>query len=200
VERVALQPARPPTPSNMPPVVIPKHGMGGNLLEHKHLFSTYRTYGLSVELRGPCYSACTILTAYVGKDKLCIGEGAFMAFHAVRAGPTGPRMDDATIDMVRSFPPEIQRWIDRHGGAEKLPRPTCGRWATRGASDPDRGRPATVITLGDYVDRGPKSRQVIERLMDWGVARLEPGLPQGQPRRHHVAVQPSADQGRMVDG
>ena len=23
-------------------------------------------------------------------------------------------------------------------------------------------RPATVITLGDYVDRGPKSRQVIE--------------------------------------
>lgn len=61
-------------------------------------------------------------------------------------------------------------------------------------------RPATVITLGDYVDRGPKSRQVIERLMDWGVARLEPGLPQGQPRRHHVAVQPSAYQGRMVDG
>jgi hypothetical protein len=27
-------------------------------------------------------------------------------------------------------------------------------------------RPATVITLGDYVDRGPKSRLVIERLMD----------------------------------
>jgi len=27
-------------------------------------------------------------------------------------------------------------------------------------------RPATIITLGDYVDRGPKSRQVIERLMD----------------------------------
>src|SRR5690242_10312235 len=28
-------------------------------------------------------------------------------------------------------------------------------------------RPATIITLGDYVDRGPKSRQVIERLMNW---------------------------------
>jgi serine/threonine protein phosphatase 1 len=25
--------------------------------------------------------------------------------------------------------------------------------------------PATVVTLGDYVDRGPDSRQVIERLM-----------------------------------
>ena len=33
-------------------------------------------------------------------------------------------------------------------------------------------RPATVITLGDYVDRGPKSRQVIERLMDWGLPDL----------------------------
>jgi serine/threonine protein phosphatase 1 len=34
-------------------------------------------------------------------------------------------------------------------------------------------RPATVITLGDYVDRGPKSRQVIERLMDWRLPDLK---------------------------
>src|SRR2546421_12893566 len=34
-------------------------------------------------------------------------------------------------------------------------------------------RPATIITLGDYVDRGPKSRQVIERLMDWGSPDLK---------------------------
>ena len=33
-------------------------------------------------------------------------------------------------------------------------------------------RPAT-ITLDDYVDRGPKSRQVIERLMDWGSPDLK---------------------------
>jgi serine/threonine protein phosphatase 1 len=29
------------------------------------------------------------------------------------------------------------------------------------------GRPATVVVLGDYIDRGPASRQVIERLMDF---------------------------------
>jgi serine/threonine protein phosphatase 1 len=34
-------------------------------------------------------------------------------------------------------------------------------------------RPATIVTLGDYVDRGPKSRQVIERLMEWGSPDLK---------------------------
>src|SRR5437868_12248717 len=34
-------------------------------------------------------------------------------------------------------------------------------------------RPATIITLGDYVNRGPQSRQVIERLMDWGSPDLK---------------------------
>jgi serine/threonine protein phosphatase 1 len=29
------------------------------------------------------------------------------------------------------------------------------------------GHRGTVVTLGDYVDRGPSSRQVIERLMTW---------------------------------
>lgn len=29
------------------------------------------------------------------------------------------------------------------------------------------GRPSTIVTLGDYVDRGPNSRAVIERLMTW---------------------------------
>ena len=31
---------------------------------------------------------------------------------------------------------------------------------------------ATVVTLGDYVDRGPSSRQVIERLMGWRSDKL----------------------------
>src|SRR5467141_3541773 len=31
---------------------------------------------------------------------------------------------------------------------------------------------ATVVTLGDYVDRGPASRHVIERLMGWRSDKL----------------------------
>jgi serine/threonine protein phosphatase 1 len=29
------------------------------------------------------------------------------------------------------------------------------------------GRPSTVVTLGDYIDRGPDARGVIEKLMGW---------------------------------
>ena len=122
MEMVALQPVPPaPVAVSLPPIVIPAHGMGGNLDEHRQLFATYRAYGLSVELRGPCYSACTILTSYVGKDKLCIGEGAFLAFHAARSRQTGVRADDATLAMYQSWPIEIRHWIDRNGGHEKLP-------------------------------------------------------------------------------
>ena len=34
------------------------------------------------------------------------------------------------------------------------------------------GEHSTVVTLGDYVDRGPSSRQVIERLMGWRPEKL----------------------------
>jgi serine/threonine protein phosphatase 1 len=34
-------------------------------------------------------------------------------------------------------------------------------------ADHAAGEPATIVTLGDYVDRGPNSRQVVERLMEF---------------------------------
>jgi hypothetical protein len=58
-------------------------------------------------------------------------------------------------------------------------------------------RPATVITLGDYVDRGPTSRQVIERLMDWGSPD-----PKMKARFSELGVVPApmspADFGKMI--
>lgn len=72
-------------------------------------------------LRGPCYSACTLLTAYVGRDKLCIAKGAFFAFHAARGRLSKTILMDETSAMYRDQPPEIQNWIDRNGGWQKLP-------------------------------------------------------------------------------
>ena len=74
-----------------------------------------------MELRGPCYSACTIITTYVAKQNLCIAEDAFMAFHAARTTLDGPIHGPATIAMVNAYPVEIRHWIDHSGGWHNLP-------------------------------------------------------------------------------
>jgi serine/threonine protein phosphatase 1 len=50
---------------------------------------------------------------------------------------------------------------DIHGRLDLLER------AIERIADHAAGHHGTVVTLGDYVDRGPSSRQVIERLMAW---------------------------------
>ena len=66
---------------------------------------------------------------------------------------------------------------DIHGCLDKLRRllAACEAHAA--------GRPARFVFLGDYIDRGPDSRGVIELLMRRaaGAARLD-GLPARQPR------------------
>ena len=55
-------------------------------------------------MRGPCYSACTLLLAYVAPDNLCIAEGAFMAFHAIRSAERGERMTARHADYYSNMP------------------------------------------------------------------------------------------------
>ena len=80
----------------------------------------YQRAKTKVEVRGPCYSACTLVLAYVERT-ICIAEGAFMAFHAVRSKETGARMDWDTGLAYRGMPPVIRMWIDDNGGHENLP-------------------------------------------------------------------------------
>jgi hypothetical protein len=100
------------------PIVI---GRGGRLDEHRATFEGYSRAGAKVELRGPCYSACTLVLAYVEREKLCIAPGAFMAFHAVRGERFQQYMVAETRKMYESYPPEIRRWIDYSGGWHNLP-------------------------------------------------------------------------------
>ena len=80
-------------------------------------------------MRGPCYSACTLITAYVPRDRLCIAEGAFMAFHSAQTNDKPPqRHADGTVQMYLTYPKVIRDWIDSQGGANNLPGPTGGWW------------------------------------------------------------------------
>ena len=144
-----------------------------------------------MELHGRCYSARTFFTAYVEMENLCIAPGAFMAFHAVRAGMDGPIMSDATLAMVQSFPPEIHRWIDANGGYQNC-RATAtgqcmiasfGQWVIRGASDPDRGRAPKAVELVPAINSAGDSRANIEPS-----SNLRNYLPKSEMRRTALAL------------
>jgi hypothetical protein len=142
----------PPPDQHLTPVVM-NGGMGGLIGEHTTRFWALGQTGAPVEMRGGCWSACTMITGFVPKERLCFAPGAFLAFHAARTAEPPYRLNSAgTWTMYASYPAEIRQWIDHHGGVYKLTvEPsgpctiaTCGRSATRGASDPDLVMAATL--------------------------------------------------------
>jgi len=111
--------AREATPGKAPETVVIRYGPGGRMDAHYALYADYKRAKTKVEVRGPCYSACTLVLAYV--EDVCIAEGAFMAFHAVRSVHTNARMDHETRIAYTAMPTAIQRWIDSNGGVDQLP-------------------------------------------------------------------------------
>jgi hypothetical protein len=93
--------------------------MGGPLGEYLLVFAAIRDAGDRVMIDGSCFSACTLVTALIPRDKICITERAMLGFHAGwfenKAGervtsPTGTRV------LYEMYPPIIRTWISRRGG------------------------------------------------------------------------------------
>jgi hypothetical protein len=104
------------------PLVVINGGKGGSIPEHISRFGTLGRSGAPVEMHGGCYSACTLILAYVAKEKLCFAPGAFLTFHAATWTPKPPYQiaPAATRDMYLSYPVEVRQWIDARGGYDKL--------------------------------------------------------------------------------
>ena len=108
-------------PDLIPPTIVIKYGQGGRVLDHRMTFEGYRRRAAKVEIRGPCYSACTLLLGYLERKNLCIAPGAFMAFHSVRGEKLQDYKPGPTHEMYESYPPEVRNWIDHNGGWQNLP-------------------------------------------------------------------------------
>ena len=119
-QRLGAGPIAPPSNLMQKPIVI-TFGRGGKVDEHRQQFAVYQSRRVKVEVRGPCYSACTLLLAYVEPDNLCIAPGAFMAFHAIRSIEHGEKMPGPTRQFIASMPELIQLWIEANGGWQTLP-------------------------------------------------------------------------------
>jgi hypothetical protein len=110
--------------SMLPPVsspVVMHGGMGGLISAHQDRFALLKQNNATVEMRSGCWSACTLITSYIPKDRLCFEKGAFLAFHAPRTAELYPRIHwHLTRVMYTSYPAEIHQWIDNRGGPDSL--------------------------------------------------------------------------------
>ena len=95
---------------------------GGLLGEYLLKFATIRDSGQRIIIDGSCYSACTLVTALIPKQRICVTERAKLGFHA---GWVDDQNGERTVSiegtrlMYQMYPREIQHWIKLHGGLGK---------------------------------------------------------------------------------
>jgi hypothetical protein len=93
---------------------------GGEVSRYLRRYEAIRDSGERLVIDGPCLSACTLFTALVPRDQVCVTRRAVLGFHAASY------YDDARRSLVptragtqlvlRLYPAEIRGWIERHGG------------------------------------------------------------------------------------
>ena len=94
--------------------------LGGEINSYIHKYQRMRVAGEELVIDGPCLSACTLFTAIIPRDHVCVTRRAVLGFHAASyyddvhrefvPTRTGTRL------VMRLYPPEIRGWIERHGG------------------------------------------------------------------------------------
>ncbi len=93
---------------------------GGEISSYIRKYAQMRDAGERLVIDGPCLSACTLFTALIPRDHVCVTRRAVLGFHAasyyddVRRSLVPTR--SGTRLVMRIYPPQIRRWIERHGG------------------------------------------------------------------------------------
>ena len=93
---------------------------GGEVSAYVHKFEAMRASGERIVIDGPCLSACTLFTAFIPRDHVCVTRRAVLGFHAASYFDDARRSlvptRKGTALIMRLYPPEIRSWIERHGG------------------------------------------------------------------------------------
>jgi hypothetical protein len=93
---------------------------GGRIDQHIERWKALAASGDDVEIRSFCYSACTLVTAYIPKKRLCFSFTAVLAFHLARF-PNGEPSIEVSRWMFNAYPEDIRAWLRAKGGLEKMP-------------------------------------------------------------------------------
>jgi hypothetical protein len=93
---------------------------GGEVGEYAQKFHELSESGERLVIDGPCLSACTLFTAFIPRDHVCVTRRAVLGFHAASYFDDARRSlvptRKGTALIMRLYPPEIRSWIERHGG------------------------------------------------------------------------------------
>jgi len=96
-----------------------ENDMGGSLGEYLLMFAAIRDSGEHVMIDGRCFSACTLVTALIPRERVCITERAMLGFHASWLDDKqGRRLvsTEGTNLLFQMYPRSIRSWITRQGG------------------------------------------------------------------------------------
>jgi len=92
---------------------------GGLIAAYQHRFERARANGERVVIDGSCLSACTLAIGLVPREQVCATPKAVLGFHAAwTPTPFGGRAVSipATQHMMNIYRPDLQGWINAHGG------------------------------------------------------------------------------------
>jgi hypothetical protein len=106
-----------------PPKTVLYDERGGQIVDHWERWKALAAQGGEVEIRGPCWSACTLIMAHIPRERLCFDKRAELNFHQAMR-PNGEPAMESTRWMVDQYPKDIREWIKTMGGAERLPLPS----------------------------------------------------------------------------
>jgi hypothetical protein len=93
--------------------------MGGPLGKYLLMFTAIRDSGELVIIDGNCFSACTLVTAIIPKQRICITERAALGFHAGWVDDLTGRpviSSEGTRLLYELYPSSIRSWITKNGG------------------------------------------------------------------------------------
>lgn len=99
--------------------VIIQNDMGGSMGEYIRTIAAIRDRGERVIIDGDCYSACTLYTAMIPRNRICVTPRAALGFHLAQAQDDRGRIKTSmagTELLITMYPAKIRNWINRHGG------------------------------------------------------------------------------------
>jgi hypothetical protein len=93
---------------------------GGEIASYVRKFEAMKASGERLVIDGPCLSACTLFTAFLPRDQVCVTKRAILGFHAASYYDDASRAlvptRSGTRLVMRLYPQPIRNWIERHGG------------------------------------------------------------------------------------